>query len=97
MRNGMIVVLCFNDRNGMVFIQIEKIINLLRSLAVSHVTLDVDAPIRDLCLHGDIHTILPSGSVNRRSDVVELDVFFGHLFLIKNHQTILLRTYLKIL
>ena len=81
----------------MVFIQIEKIINLLRSLTVSHVAFDVNASIRDLCLHGDIHTILPSGSVNRRSDVVELDIFFSHLFLIKNHQTILLWTYLKIL
>ena len=68
-----------------------------RKLFKKNISLNIYPAIRDLCLHSDIHTVLPSGSVNRRSDVVELDIFFSHLFLIKNHQTILLWTYLKIL
>ena len=39
-----------------------------------------------LISQGDVDAVLPPAGVNGRSDVIELYVLFGHIFLVEDHR-----------
>ena len=81
----MLVVLRLDDRDRMIPVEVEDVVRLLRGLTVGNIALQTDAAIRDLRLHRDVDTVLPAGSIQRRRDVVQLDILLGHLLFIENH------------
>ena len=72
-RNTVVVILRLNNGNGIIRIQIEKIIRPLGRAARHEIAADDHTAIGDLGLHGDLPAV-PFGS-DRRRDVMELDIF----------------------
>ncbi|MPN61105.1 hypothetical protein SDC9_208839 [bioreactor metagenome] len=77
MADRMMIILCFNDRDGVVLVDIEDIVRPLGRPAHSIIAAQVDSAIRDLCFHGDL-IMAPFGGDGRR-DEPQLDIFFSHL------------------
>ena len=82
----MIVVLRFHDGDRSLGIQIEHIVRFLRLVTNGQIAFQVNAAVRDLCLHGDV-VFIPAGGDGRR-DVMQLDVLFSHLLLIQNRHSL---------
>ena len=76
----MVVILSFNDSNGVIGIQIQHIICALRLFTEGKVALKVDFTIGDLGFHGYFGAT-PFASHCRR-DVLQFDIFFGHTLFI---------------
>lgn len=70
----------------MIFVEVEDVVRFFRGLTVGNIALQTDAAIRDFRLHRDVDAVLPAGSIQCRRDVVQLDILFGHLLFIENHQ-----------
>ena len=80
--HAMVVVLRFENGNGIVFIEIEKIVRTLGLLTEHKIPFQVDSAVRNLRLHGDLSHI-PLGG-DRGRDILEFDIFFRHLLFIQN-------------
>ena len=81
-RNMVIVVFCLHNGNGLATIQPKNIVRLFRTLTRNKVASDIDPTVSDARFHR--HLVLPMRK-NRRRDVIQLYVFFGHLMSIENH------------
>ena len=73
----MIVILRLNNGYGFILFKIEDIIGFLRFSPDNEVSLEIDTTISDFGFHRNMATI-PLRQY-RRSYVLQLDVFFGHI------------------
>ena len=71
------VVLCLYNGDGIVGVDIEDVVCPLGLFPRHQVAAQVDAPVGDLRLHGD--AIQAPLCCDGRGDVMQLDVFLGHL------------------
>jgi hypothetical protein len=77
------IVLCFDNGYGFVRGEIENIVGLLGLGADDKIALEVDLTVGDPGLHRDA-VEAPFGLYCRR-DILQLDVFLSHLFLVQDH------------
>ena len=78
MRYRMIIILCFNYGNWLPIVEIKHIVGKFRLTASHNIAADVDSAISNLGLH--CYVTFPTIQ-NDRSDIIQFDVFFRHLFL----------------
>ncbi|MPN00329.1 hypothetical protein SDC9_147523 [bioreactor metagenome] len=83
----MVVVLCLNDGNRVVRIDVKDVIGLLRFFAEHKITLEINFTVCNLRFHRN--TVNVPFRSDCRSNKPELDIFFGHMFFI-NHDLSLL-------
>ena len=74
----MIIILCFDYSDGFSVVEVKHIVGKLRLTTSNDIATNVDPTIRDLGLHRNV--TLPSIK-NDRSNIIQFDVFFRHLFL----------------
>ena len=85
MGDTVVIVLGFHDRDGMIPVQVQEIVDLFRFFTICHVPTDIDLAIRDLCLHRDVVAVPPAAGIDSRRDKIELNVFFSHALFIEYH------------
>ena len=73
---GVPVILCLYNGDGMIGVDIQDVIRLFRSGARHQISPQIDAAISYLRFHG--HQPFPLGGKGWR-DVMEFDILFGHL------------------
>ena len=74
----MIIILCFNYGNGFSVVEIKYIVGKFGFVASHNIATDVNSTISNLGLH--CYVTFPTIQ-NDRSDIIQFNVFFRHLFL----------------
>ena len=73
----MLIILCFNDCNRVIRIDIKDIVRLLRLLSGNHITTKVILAIGNLRFHSNA-IVWPFGHNGRRNKL-KLNIFLSHL------------------